>query len=134
MVEEIDILEVFNPRVALTAFNEEAERFAAKYRIVPGAGSDSHVAQGLGSVMIRLHDFDGPEEFLEAMRDADIVRKHKNLIYVQALKLLQTTGRSSSARSRRGGEAARPVKGGRPRAHRSAAGRRAERRRAQGKR
>ncbi len=100
MVEEIDILEVFNPRVALTAFNEEAERFAAKYRIVPGAGSDSHVAQGLGSVMIRVHDFDGPEEFLEAMRDADIVRKHKNLIYVQALKLLQTTGRSGAGAKR----------------------------------
>jgi hypothetical protein len=102
IVEDIDILEVFNPRVALTAFNEEAERFAAKYRIVPGAGSDSHVAQGLGSVMIRVHDFDGPEEFLEAMRDADIVRKHKNLIYVQALKLLQTSGagRSSAARRR----------------------------------
>ena len=92
IVEEIDILEVFNPRVALTAFNEEAERFAAKYRIVPGAGSDSHVAQGLGSVMIRLNAFDGPQEFLEAMRDADIVRKQKNLIYVQALKLLQTGG------------------------------------------
>ena len=101
IVEQIDILEVFNPRVALTAFNEEAERFAAKYRIVPGAGSDSHVAQGLGSVMIRLHEFDGPEEFLEAMRDADIVRKHKNLIYVQALKLLQTTGRSAGAARRR---------------------------------
>ncbi len=42
--------------------------------------------------MIRLHDFDGPEEFLEAMRSADIVRKHKNLIYVQALKFLQTSG------------------------------------------
>jgi predicted metal-dependent phosphoesterase TrpH/glycosyltransferase involved in cell wall biosynthesis len=92
IVEEIDILEVFNPRVALTAFNEEAERFAAKYRIVPGAGSDSHVAQGLGSVMIRVHDFDGPEEFLEAMRDADIVRKKRNLVYVQALKWLQTGG------------------------------------------
>ena len=77
MVEEIDILEVFNPRVALSAFNEEAERFAAKYRIVPGAGSDSHVAQGLGSVMIRVHDFDGPQEFLESMRDADIVRKQR---------------------------------------------------------
>jgi predicted metal-dependent phosphoesterase TrpH/glycosyltransferase involved in cell wall biosynthesis len=92
IVEDIDILEVFNPRVALTTFNEEAERFAAKYRIVPGAGSDSHVAQGLGSVKIRVRDFDGPEEFLEAMRDADIVHKHKNLIYVQALKLLQTGG------------------------------------------
>src|SRR3954454_25045852 len=101
MVEEIDILEVFNPRVALTAFNEEAERFAAKYRIVPGAGSDSHVAQGLGSVMIRVHDFEGPAEFLESMRDADIVRKHKNLIYVQALKLLQTTGRSGAGARRR---------------------------------
>ncbi|MEJ7876861.1 MAG: PHP-associated domain-containing protein, partial [Solirubrobacterales bacterium] len=92
MVEEIDILEVFNPRVALTAFNEEAVRFAAKYRIVPGAGSDSHVAQGLGSVMTRVHDFDGPVEFLEAMRSADIVRKHKNLVYVQALKFIQTSG------------------------------------------
>ena len=92
IVDDIDILEVFNPRVALTAFNEEAERFAAKYRIVPGAGSDSHVAQGLGSVMIRVHDFDGPEEFLEAMRGADIIRKHKNLVYVQALKFIQTSG------------------------------------------
>ena len=100
IVEEIDILEVFNPRVALTAFNEEAERFAAKYRIVPGAGSDSHVAQGLGSVMIRVHEFDGPEEFLEAMRDADIVRKHKNLVYVQALKLLQTSGGRGGAGKR----------------------------------
>ena len=60
IVEEIDILEVFNPRVAVTAFNEEAERFARKYRIVAGAGSDSHVAQGLGSVRTRIHDFDGP--------------------------------------------------------------------------
>ena len=102
IVEEIDILEVFNPRVALTAFNEEAERFAAKYRIVPGAGSDSHVAQALGSVMIRVHDFDGPEEFLESMRDADIVRKHKNLVYVQALKLLQTSGGRAGRRSAKG--------------------------------
>jgi glycosyltransferase involved in cell wall biosynthesis len=92
IVDEIDILEVFNPRVAFSAFNEEAVRFARKYGIVPGAGSDSHVAQGLGSVKIRLRDFDGPEEFLESMREADIVRKHKNLVYVQALKFLQTTG------------------------------------------
>ena len=110
MVEEIDILEVFNPRVALTAFNEEAERFAAKYRIVPGAGSDSHVAQGLGSVMIRVHDFEGPQEFLEAMRDADIIRKQKNLIYVQALKLLQTGGGRGGKR-RTGGPAARAKAG-----------------------
>jgi glycosyltransferase involved in cell wall biosynthesis len=106
IVDEIDILEVFNPRVAFSAFNEEAVRFARKYSIVPGAGSDSHVAQGLGSVKIRLRDFDGPQEFLESMREADIVRKHKNLAYVQALKFLQTSGgrggRSLAARDGRG--------------------------------
>jgi predicted metal-dependent phosphoesterase TrpH/glycosyltransferase involved in cell wall biosynthesis len=118
IVEDIDILEVFNPRVALTAFNEEAERFAAKYRIVPGAGSDSHVAQGLGSVMIRVHDFDGPDEFLEAMRDADIVRKHKNLVYVQALKFLQTTARPRQARRGAARKPPRAVRGGRPRGKR----------------
>jgi len=118
IVEEIDILEVFNPRVAVTAFNEEAERFARKYRIVAGAGSDSHVAQGLGSVRTRIHDFDGPAEFLEAMRDADITRKHKNLLYVQTLKLLQTAGRPKAPKRRV--PDAKPVRGGRPRKRRSA--------------
>ena len=118
IVEEIDVLEVFNPRVAVTAFNEEAERFASKYRIVPGAGCDSHVAQGLGSVRVRIHDFDGPAEFLEAMRDADITRKHKNLVYVQALKLLQTKGRQKAAK--RSVPDAKPVRGGRPRRKRAA--------------
>jgi predicted metal-dependent phosphoesterase TrpH/glycosyltransferase involved in cell wall biosynthesis len=93
VVEDIDAMEVFNPRVAFSAFNEEAARFAAKYRIVAGAGSDSHVAQGLGSVKIKMRDFDGPEEFLESLRDADIVRKKQSLLYVQALKFLQTKTR-----------------------------------------
>jgi len=118
MVEEIDLLEVFNPRVALTSFNEEAVRFATKYRIVPAAGSDSHVAQGLGSVRQRIHDFDGPAEFLEAMRDADITRKHKNLVYVQTLKFLQTTGRPKAPKRRV--PDAKPVRGGKPRRERRA--------------
>jgi predicted metal-dependent phosphoesterase TrpH/glycosyltransferase involved in cell wall biosynthesis len=93
VVADIDAIEVFNPRVAFTAFNDEAARFAAKYRIVAGAGSDSHVAQGLGSVKIKMRDFDGPEEFLESLRDADIVRKRQSLLYVQALKFIQTRGK-----------------------------------------
>ena len=92
IVEEIDAIEVFNPRVAISSFNEEAARFAAKYRIVAGAGSDSHVAQGLGSVKIKMRDFDGPEEFLESLREADIIRRKQSLLYVQALKFIQTKG------------------------------------------
>ena len=89
----------------LTAFNEEAERFAAKYRIVP-ARAPTATSPRARSVMIRVGDFDGPEEFLESMRDADIVRKQKNLVYVQALKLLQTGGGRGGKR-RSGGLAAR---------------------------
>jgi predicted metal-dependent phosphoesterase TrpH len=98
ILDDIDAIEVFNPRVAIGAFNEEAVRFAAKYRIVAGAGSDSHVAQGLGSVRIRMHDFDGPREFLQSLRDAEITTKPSSLIYVQALKFLQTKATPAAAR------------------------------------
>ena len=100
VVEDVDAIEVFNPRVAFSAFNEEAARFAAKYRIVAAAGSDSHVAAGLGSVKIRMRDFDGAEEFLESLRDADIVRKRQSLLYVQALKFIQTKATPESRRRR----------------------------------
>jgi hypothetical protein len=98
ILDDVDAIEVFNPRVAIGAFNEEAARFAAKYRIPAGAGSDSHVAQGLGSVRIRMRDFEGPREFLQSLRDADIVTKPTSLIYVQALKFLQTKATPPAAR------------------------------------
>ncbi|MDX6665781.1 MAG: hypothetical protein QOG68_1987, partial [Solirubrobacteraceae bacterium] len=101
ILEDIDAIEVYNPRVAIGSFNEEAERFARKYRIVAGAGSDSHVAQGLGSVRIRMQDFDGPEEFLESLRAADIVTKPSSLLYVQALKFLETKATPAGARRAR---------------------------------
>jgi hypothetical protein len=98
VLDGVDAIEVFNPRVAIAEFNEEAVRFAAKYRIPAGAGSDAHVPQGLGSVRIRMRDFDGPEEFLESLRDADIIRNPASLLYVQALKFLQTKALPPAAR------------------------------------
>jgi len=101
IVEDVDAIEVYNPRVAIGSFNEEAARFAAKYRIPGGAGSDAHVAQGLGSVRVRMRDFDGPEEFMESLRDADILTKPSSLLYVQALKFLQTKATPPAARRAR---------------------------------
>ena len=46
-----------------------------------------------------MRDFDGPEEFLESLREADIIRKPKSLLYVQTLKFLQT--KAPGARKRR---------------------------------
>jgi hypothetical protein len=111
-LEEIDAIEVFNPRVAIGAFNDEAARFAAKYRVVAGAGSDSHVAQGLGSVRIRMRDFDGPAEFLQSLRDADILTRSSSLLYVQALKFLQTRATPRAARRASRARRLRRVRGG----------------------
>jgi predicted metal-dependent phosphoesterase TrpH len=111
VLDDIDLIEVFNPRVAISEFNAEAVRFAAKYRMIAGAGSDAHVPQGLGSVRIRMHDFDGPEQFLESLRTADIIRNPASLLFVQALKFLQTkatpAGRREAVRERRVRRAAR---------------------------
>ena len=111
ILDEIDALEVFNPRVAIGSFNEEAARFAAKYRIPAGAGSDSHVPQGLGSVRVRMRDFDTPEEFLASLPEAEIVTRPTSLLYVQALKFLQTRATPPAARSARRQRRVRRVMG-----------------------
>ena len=98
IIDDIDLIEVFNPRVAIGSFNEEAARFAEKYRIPAGVGSDSHVAQGLGTARVRMRDFDGPEEFLASIRDAELITSSGTLVYVQALKFLQTTATPARAR------------------------------------
>jgi predicted metal-dependent phosphoesterase TrpH/glycosyltransferase involved in cell wall biosynthesis len=100
VVDDVDAIEVFNPRIAIPAWNEEAVRFAGKYRIPGGAGSDAHVAQGLGAVRIRMRDFDGPEEFLQSLREADIIGRPSSLRYaqVQALKFLETRATPAAAR------------------------------------
>ena len=65
------------------------------------------------AVRIRMRDFDGPEEFMESLRDADLVHKRQRLLYVQALKFIQTKGgRTARVRHRR---AARPRPGARTR-------------------
>jgi len=83
---EIDVLEVYNARLLRDSFNDEALRFARKYRLLQGAGSDAHVLQGLGTGVVRMRRFDGPEEFLLSLRTAEILRRPKSLAYLQSLK------------------------------------------------
>jgi Glycosyltransferase Family 4/PHP-associated/PHP domain len=83
---EIDVLEVFNARLLRDSFNDEALRFARKYRLLQGAGSDAHVLQGVGTGAVRMRRFDGPEEFLLSLRSAEILRRPKSLAYLQSLK------------------------------------------------
>jgi predicted metal-dependent phosphoesterase TrpH len=83
---EIDVLEVYNARLLFEGYNEEALRFARKYNITAGAGSDAHVLQGVGTGAVRMRRFNGPEEFLVSLRSADLLRRPKSLAYLQGLK------------------------------------------------
>jgi hypothetical protein len=83
---EIDVLEVYNARLLFDAYNVEALRFARKYGLLAGAGSDAHVLQGVGTGALRMRRFDGPEEFLVALRTATVLRRPKSLAYLQSLK------------------------------------------------
>jgi hypothetical protein len=83
---DIDVLEVYNARLLFEAYNDEAVRFARKYNLTMGAGSDAHVLQGVGTGALRMRRFDGPEEFLLSLRTAEILRRPKSLAYLQSLK------------------------------------------------
>jgi predicted metal-dependent phosphoesterase TrpH/glycosyltransferase involved in cell wall biosynthesis len=83
---EIDVLEVYNARLLFDAYNDEALRFARKYGLLHGAGSDAHVLQGVGTGALRMRRFEGPEEFLLALRTATVLRRPKSLAYLQSLK------------------------------------------------
>ena len=91
VVEDVDAIEVFNPRVAFSAFNEEAERFAAKYRIVAGRGVGQPRGGGAGLG-------EDPDARLRRARRSSWSRcatptscaSKQSLLYVQALKFIQT--------------------------------------------
>jgi predicted metal-dependent phosphoesterase TrpH len=83
---EIDLFEVYNARLLFEAYNDEALRFATKYNLTMGAGSDAHVLQGIGTGALRMRAFDGPEEFLLSLRTAQVLRRPKSLVYLQGLK------------------------------------------------
>ncbi len=90
-VADIDVVEVFNSRLAFPGFNELAERFAQRYRLPAAGGSDSHVLPGIGTTLCGIDDFSGPGDFVRALAESRIVRRPRSRIYLQSLKLLQTT-------------------------------------------
>ena len=83
---DIDVFEVYNARLLRESFNDEALRFARKYDLTMGAGSDAHVLQGVGTGAVRMRAFHGPEEFLVSLSGAEILRRPKSLVYLQSLK------------------------------------------------
>ena len=72
----VDALEVFNAKTSLQSLNRRAAEVAEARGLPGGAGSDAHVAEGLGAAYLEMPDFDGPAAMLEAMREARVVGHH----------------------------------------------------------
>jgi predicted metal-dependent phosphoesterase TrpH len=85
-LDDIDVFEVYNARLLFEAYNDEALRFARKYNLRMGAGSDAHVLQGVGTGALRMRSFHGPEEFLQSLSTAQVLRRPRSLVYLQSLK------------------------------------------------
>ena len=84
---EIDVFETYNARLLFETYNDEALRFARKYNLTMGAGSDAHVLQGVGTGCRADAPVQRPGGVpRHRCRNAEILRRPKSLAYLQGLK------------------------------------------------
>lgn len=70
VLDQVDILEVFNARNLLVGDNTRAARLAQQHGLRQGAGSDSHTAYEVGHAYVEITDFRTPGELLTALESA----------------------------------------------------------------
>jgi predicted metal-dependent phosphoesterase TrpH len=73
IARQIDIVEVFNARSILGWNSAKARAFAKKYGITQGAGSDAHTTGEIGHAYVEMPDFNGKDDFLQALKRGKIV-------------------------------------------------------------
>ena len=74
---DVDVIEVFNAKVADQALNDKAAALASAYGLPGGAGSDAHDPAGVGAAYLEMPAFDGPDGFLAALRQAKITGEYR---------------------------------------------------------
>lgn len=72
IVDHIDIIEVFNARSPFSASSARALAFAQKYGIAQSAGSDAHTLPEIGNAYVEMPEFNGRDEFLQALAQGKI--------------------------------------------------------------
>jgi len=83
ILSHLDVIEVFNSRTTFRSDNERARRLAEELGLPMGAGSDAHSPWELGATYVEMPDFEGPQQFLEALRQGRVVgRPASPLVHV----------------------------------------------------
>jgi len=72
ILQEIDIMEVFNSRSVFPWSNKRAANFAEKNGILVGAGSDAHARYEVGNAYMLIEPFRSAEDFLKNLADAEV--------------------------------------------------------------
>lgn len=72
-----DVVEVFNAKIEDQEHNRQAALLAARHDLPGGAGSDAHDPEGVGAAYLEMPDFDGPADFLTALRQATITGEYR---------------------------------------------------------
>jgi predicted metal-dependent phosphoesterase TrpH len=86
LADLIDIVEVFNAR-SDEKTNHRAEELREILGAAPGAGSDAHTLEELGSVYVEMEDFDGAQDFLANLRDGRIIRGRSKFLLMAEARL-----------------------------------------------
>ena len=73
----VDVIEVFNAKIADQSVNGRAASLAQAFGLPGGAGSDAHDAPGVGAAYLEMPDFDGPASFLAALADARMTGEYR---------------------------------------------------------
>jgi len=92
------VFEVYNARLLFETYNDEALRFARKYNLTMGAGSDAHVLPGVGTGAMSMRAFRTAEEFMISLHSAQVLRRPRSLAYLQTLKWAAQARRLASPR------------------------------------
>jgi predicted metal-dependent phosphoesterase TrpH len=78
IVDQIDVIEVFNARAPLLRSSTKAQTFANKYGIATGVGSDAHTISEIGNAYMEMSEFNDRNDFLQALRTGKIVGRRTN--------------------------------------------------------
>lgn len=71
----VDAIEVFNSRCMDPRFNHQAQAFAGKYNLAGTVGSDAHGAFEVGTSVMVLDQFEGPQGMRKVIRQAKFKTK-----------------------------------------------------------
>jgi predicted metal-dependent phosphoesterase TrpH len=78
IVEQIDIIEVFNSRTLLPQDSAKALALASKYGLAKSAGSDAHTLYEIGNAYVEMPEFNGKNDFLQALEKGSIFGHRAN--------------------------------------------------------